>query len=346
VITLLTGAPGAGKTAQLVEWLRTLYKDRPIYSHGLNGLKLAHQPIDASRWHVDLPDGAILVVDEAQDVWRPRGPGHAAPESIKAMETHRHRGVDIFLTTQKPGLIDKNIRELVGRHVHIRDTGWLGRWAYEWPECSENIAWKTCALKRRYNPPKAAFAFYRSASEHTTVQKGRSLMPFITVGLLLLTVALIFGVYRAISSKTEPKAAPVGAAASAASPATDAARAPARPSEKVSPGATSAAGIVAAFKPRIAERPETAPAYDELRKVVVMPRVTGGYCVGGKCKCLHQQGFDAGITDEACRQWMRLPPFDPYRAEPSPQRAAYTGQQGANDGRARPTPVVEPAASL
>ena len=40
MITLLTGAPGAGKTAQLVEWLRTLYADRPLYVHGLNGLKL------------------------------------------------------------------------------------------------------------------------------------------------------------------------------------------------------------------------------------------------------------------------------------------------------------------
>jgi zona occludens toxin len=309
----------------------------------LNGLKLAHHPIDASRWHTDLPDGAILVVDEAQTVWRPRGPGHAAPESIKAMETHRHRGVDIFLTTQKPGLVDKNIRELVGRHVHIRDTGWLGRWAYEWAECSDNIAWKTCALKRRFTVPKAAFDHYTSAVEHTTVQKGRSLMPFITLGLLIVTAALIFGVYRAISSKTEPKASPAAAAASAPAD-TPKSRALISADNKA-PGATlSAAGIVAAFKPRIAERPETAPAYDELRKVVVMPRVTGGYCVGGKCRCLHQQGFDAGITDEACRQWMRLPPFDPYRVEPTAQRAAYTPSQAPNGERGRPAVAIEPAA--
>jgi zona occludens toxin len=112
----------------------------------------------------------------------------------------------------------------------------------------------------------------------------------------------------------------------------------------VQPGYATAAAIVASFKPRIAERPETAPAYDELRKVVVMPRVTGGYCVGGKCRCLHQQGFDAGITDEACRQWMRLPPFDPYRVEPTAQRAAYTPSHGANEGRAKPAVVVDPVA--
>ena len=127
MITLLTGAPGAGKTALLVEWLRTLYTDRPIYVHGLNGLTLDHFEVDGNQWHTELPDGAIVVIAEVQQVWRPRGPGHAPPASVQALETHRHRGIDIFLTTQKPNLLASNVRGLVGRHVHIRDTGWLGR---------------------------------------------------------------------------------------------------------------------------------------------------------------------------------------------------------------------------
>jgi len=205
LITLITGAPGTGKTALLVEWLRTLYADRPIYAHGLNGLKLPHTPIDAARWHLDLPDGAILVVDEVQQVWRPRGPGHAPSDAVKALETHRHRGIDVFVTTQKPNLVDANVRGLVGRHVHLRDTGWLGRHQYEWPEVSENLAWKTCPLKRRYKLPRAAFGLYKSSVEHTTVQKGRSLMPLITGVLVVGACVLAFMVYRAIASHTSPK---------------------------------------------------------------------------------------------------------------------------------------------
>lgn len=215
MITLLTGVPGAGKTATLVEWLRTLYTDRPLYVHGLEGLKLDHTPLDASRWHQDVPDGAIVVIDEVQDVWRPRGPGHAPSDAVKALETHRHRGIDFFVTTQKPNLVDANVRGLVGRHVHIRDTGWLGRWQYEWPECSENIAWKTCAVKKRFKLPKKAFELYKSSSMHTTVQKSRSLMPLIALGLCIAVAVLVLMVYRAISSHTAPKAAAPAPAASA-----------------------------------------------------------------------------------------------------------------------------------
>jgi len=211
VITLLTGNPRSGKTAQLVEWLRTIYKDRPIYMQGLEGLTLPHEKVDATRWHLDVPDGSIIVIDEVQQVWRPRGPGHLPHASIMELETHGHRGIDFFLTTQKPSLVDKNVRELVGRHLHIRDTGWLGRWVYEWPECSENLAWKTCALKRRFKVPKSSFAHYKSASMHSTVEKARSLMPVVTGGLVLLALVLVFLVYRAVSSKVK-KAEPAHAA--------------------------------------------------------------------------------------------------------------------------------------
>lgn len=204
MITLLTGAPGAGKTAQLVEWLRTLYADRPLYVHGLNGLTLEHFPVDGNQWHTELPDGAILVIDEVQQVWRPRGPGHAPPASVQALETHRHRGIDVFLTTQKPNLLDANVRGLVGRHVHIRDTGWLGRWLYEWPECSENLAWKTCAIKRRFKLPKAAFGLYKSASTHSSAAKTKSFMPLITAGLVLAALLLVWLVYRVIARQTAP----------------------------------------------------------------------------------------------------------------------------------------------
>lgn len=322
MITLLTGNPGAGKTAQLVEWLRTIYTDRPLYVQGLEGLSLAHEPVDAARWHLDVPDGSIVVVDEVQNVWRPRGPGHAPHDSVKALETHRHRGVDFFLTTQKPTLVDSNVRALVGRHVHIRDTGWLGRYIYEWPECSENLAWKTCHLKRKFKLPKKAFDLYKSSNLHTTVQKSRSMMPLITGALVLVAMLLVFLVYRTVASKVEAK--PAAQAASAPGPALG--------SNVVrGQGVLSASELRASFVPRLAAQPNSAPAYDDIRKVVAMPRIMGGYCQAKQCHCFIQDGRRAPIDARACYEWLKNPPFDPYYLAPEARdRQDYSKRAAAS----------------
>lgn len=319
MITLITGAPGAGKTALLVEWLRTKYKDRPIYVDGLEGLTLEHQPIDLARWHLDAPDGAIIVGDEAQKTFRPRGPGHAAPLHVTELETHRHRGIDFFLTTQKPNLLDLNVRGLVGRHVHIRDTGWRGRWVYEWPEISETLAWKTCHLKAKYKLPKKAFELYKSASEHTTVGKGKSMMPLITLGLVIAFLGVAFMIFKIMQRHAGGDQ--VTTPTQTVAPASDASRGPLAQRRPL-PEDITGASMVVAFTPRLSEDPATAPAFDHLRHVVNLPRIVGGYCVGARCRCFNNQNLDAGLTQDACRRWLKNPPFDPYnaRAEPSDAR--------------------------
>src|SRR4030067_873930 len=52
---------------------------------------------------------------------------------VAALETHRHGGFDIWLISQHAGLIDANVRKLIGRHIHLRE-GLLGRYLYEWAE--------------------------------------------------------------------------------------------------------------------------------------------------------------------------------------------------------------------
>ncbi len=208
----------------MVDLLIELAKDRELYVHlptarrmGITpfseGLKLPHTAIDAERWHELVPDGAILVIDEVQDLWRPRGPGRTPPPCITELETHGHRGIDIFLTSQKPRLIDQSVRDQVGRHVHIRNTGWLGRWSYEWPECNESLSWKTCVLKKRFRVPKRTFEVYKSANVHSTPEVGKSRLPLVVGGLVLATVALVVMVVRAVSTKTQPKATATAAKA-------------------------------------------------------------------------------------------------------------------------------------
>ena len=311
MITLFTGSPGAGKTAALVDFISKLPGDRPIYSDGLNGLTLPHTPCDADKWHTELPDGAVLVIDEVQRVWRPRGSASKVPDSVAALETHRHRGIDVYMTTQAPALVDSNVRNLVGRHVHIRDTGILGRWWYEWPETSVGMQWKTCVNKRRYKLPKKAFTLYKSASLHVEPVRGIPRVLFVIVFALLAFFFLAYKGYQIVTKASN------GGVAPAAAPI------------QTTPGMHPTGGVVqVGYKPgnpngliddrvdwipRVSNRPESAPAYDALRKVAVMPRVVGGYCQGGECHCVNQQGTDSGLSSHECGQWLKSPPFDPYR---------------------------------
>lgn len=334
MLTLFTGMPGAGKTAQMVYELKKLIEKepgRPIFVDGVRDLKLPHQVIDARTWHTDLPDGALLLIDEVQRIWRPAGPGAKIPDEIAALETHRHRAVDIWMTTQHPRLVHASVRSLVGRHIHLRDTGFLGRWWYEWSEISEGVSWKTCPNKHKHKLPKSIFGEYKSATEH--IKGSRRIPPamFIAAICLVVLAALVFTIGRSIYGKT---------AAPAAAPA-----APQPGSQAVSlPGFTSSAPAVqvpryitdpTAYTPRWSGKPESAPAYDDLVRVKTFPRVVGGFCQGKSCQCITQQGTDAGLSHSQCREWLARVPFDPYR-EP----AAVADRV---DQRAPGAPAVDPS---
>lgn len=324
MITLITGVPGSGKSAALVDLLTQHGVNRPLHVYNVPDLKLSHTELDPLTWHTSVPDGAVIVADEVQRVWPPRGPGAKVPPSVEALQTHRHRGIDVYLVSQSPALVDKAVRALVGRHVHLRDVGILGRVWYEWPECSEQVAWRTAPIKRRYKLPKKVFGLYTSASLHVKPVRGFPRMLLVAaLGVVALGV-LAFKSYQAVVSRTQaPAHAPVSAPGPGGAPSTVAAPvtpAPGAPSGQP-PVYRTAAEIVQAFTPRIASRPETAPAYDHLRLVVRMPRIQGGFCRGDDCRCYLQGGLPAQIPAADCRAWVQAPPFDAYSAPQAPAPA-------------------------
>jgi zona occludens toxin len=312
MLTLITGAPGTGKSAALVSMLSELASDgRQLYVHGIPDLKINHEALaEPHRWPDLVPDGSIIIIDEVQNVWRPRGPGQKVPDHVAALETHRHRGLDFSIITQGPNLVDSNVRALVGRQVHLRDLGILGRWWYEWPECADNCrtAWKNAPIKKRYRLPKAIFGQYKSASIH--VKPVRSVPWMLAVmALALITVAVMSWVaFQAITKRMNPT--PVTPAAVATLPG-----APVPTTAPAQPTFPAFIDDRVAFMPRISTNPETAPAYDALRVVVNMPQVVGGVCFKGRCKCVTQQGTDTLLSHDDCHKWMQSPPFDNYRPQ-------------------------------
>lgn len=337
MITLITGAPGAGKSAALVSLLQQLAKDRTIYAHGIPDLKVPHQTLDKPNdWHTDVPDGSIIVIDEVQNVWRPKGPGQGIPADIQALETHRHRGIDFYIVTQNPRLLHTNVRSLVGRHIHLRDVGFLGRYWYEWPECAENClaSWKQAPLKKRYKLPKAIFGQYKSASVHVKPVRSFPWMLVVAVVALAATVALGLFVANNIKSKVDGSKPQINQA-DKAKPLTPVPSPVAAPAEHQEPPQLAAPDAPKPYDPTIfypqnPRVPESAPAYDHLRVVVAMPRVAGGICGSKGCKCYTEQGNPVAMSSNDCREVIEANTFDPYRvAQRSPERP--------------PAPLPEPA---
>ena len=79
--------------------------------------------------------------------------------------------------------------------------------------------------------------------------------------------------------------------------------------------------------PKLADRPWTAPAYDQLRVVVRMPVVDGAICNAKHgCICFNDaERLD--MSSEACSEWIEGAKFNPYRVPVKPPPAPVQAQQ-------------------
>lgn len=323
MITLITGMPGAGKTLLLVAEFLTeaQQKGRPVIADGIPELVIQHTPAaPVVDWTVKVPDpssqegekllftfpeGSLVVIDECQRVFRPRATTKQVPPEVAAFETHRHQGLDFVLITQHPGLLDANVRRLVGRHLHIRDVGILGRKVYEWPEATDPEKFRNAPIQRSWKLPKNSFALYKSSSLHIKPKRG---IPK-GVAALAVTIPLLLAgggyAWNSIQKKTQSQPVPVAVQQQGQ---------PSVVGGQVAPVVDRAAMLLE-FDPAVPGRPETAPAFDALRVVKNMPVVAGCVQTKARCSCQNQQGLDAGLDDLQCKRWLENPPFDAYREQ-------------------------------
>lgn len=317
MITLVTGTPGAGKTAYVVSILAD-YGNRPIYINGIPGLTVEHfptPPVDewTSKTEVDgtlcdyftgFQEGSLIVLDECQRIYRPRGASSAVPAIVAAFETHRHRGLDFILITQHPNLLDFNVRRLVGKHIHLRPTA-LGRYLHEWPESNDPDVKsnRAASVKRKYKLPKQVFGQYKSAEVHTKNPRRLPISLFVVgIALLSLVAGIVFMKTRvdhnldAKKENLQPQDTaqpwPVAASFNGASE-------PVKLTSFVSP---------------TPGYPEYAPAYDDLRKVTAMPSIVGCVKTKKSCHCYSQQF--SKITDiplSRCDSFLHGGEFNPFK---------------------------------
>jgi len=328
MITLITGGPGTGKTAWLIDQLIELRKKEPqklLFIHGIRNLTgIAHEKIycnsqlcDICRasdipqdskfvenWQEWRESDSLIVVDEVQRIWRPRTGGSIPHVSVSTLETHRHYGLDFWLISQGPHLFDNFIRLLVGRHVHLV-ARWSGRTQYEWPECKQDVQSRGDAVVRPYSLPKHVFSMYHSAEVHTKQEKRKPLSFYAMIIAIILAIISITYFANRINNKIHPVAQidqseGVGAGMPAPAP----------------------VGLINVsmvdfpdYRPKIEGVPASAPAYKHLIKVTSVPLLMGCVSTPDWCRCYTNQGTPYPATKLFCGEYIAGHVYNPYRTE-------------------------------
>lgn len=329
MITLITGTPGAGKTLLTIYHVKKDIEEenkkrrekglpeRVIYQNGIKELTLDWQSLDdAKSWH-KLPVGSVIVIDECQTEFRPRGLGQNVPDYIAAFETHRHQGHDVFLITQHPMLLDQNIRRLVGKHWHvIRKFGLPVATIHEWSSTHEltqrNLAQ---AVKRDMKYPKEVFGYYKSAEEHThksNVPKRVWFMlaaPFLVGALAYMAYGSLSTVGSSGMDELKKSAEVQGSASGVGSAAPGAAVARQVPSVS----SDTVDDYIKGYTPRLAGMAWTAPVYDDVTQPLEAPYPVA--CVQSKrgCRCYDQQNNRLAVSSGFCEDFLEYGMFVPWK---------------------------------
>lgn len=326
MIRLFTGLPGAGKTAHFVAVaLEYIQQGRAVFVANLNGMAIPGAEFldDPTKWP-DLPDGSVVMVDEAQKFWRGGRSSEPTPEILE-LETHRHRGFDFVLTTQHPSYLNTNLRRLVGEHVHhVRRTKAMAQ-TWKWDRVHDDPLGNSdqeCADGGIYKYDPQVFGMYTSTVMDTHKPKLSWRMRFLIAGGLLVLGAIIFGpgMLKRMTLK-------MGADASAKVTGEGAPAEPGHRSGTLPPAATPKEWLMRQL-PRVEMAPWSAPVFDD-RKAMSEPEL---YCMSSEAgidaqgdhvaateTCITEQGTPARVTKYYARMLARYgPSYNPYKKPAQP----------------------------
>lgn len=291
MITLITGVPGAGKTVKAVMMVRDAAQSRPVYVAGITGLRVegVHEATKDMLTDLDkLPDGALLVVDEAQTYY---GQQTTATEQ---MQTHRHRGLDIVLVTQGYQLLHRSIKPLIGAHYHYLLTPLGERRELYWdrqanPNSTRDVA---AAQRKVFELPRDIFELYSSATVGLGVRRAKKTKAkmYLLGALVLLCVAIGATIWAA-SSLWESASGEDAATKETAEVITAASAVPsALPASPPSgpPVASEAASTAAPVK--------ALPEVDKLHANALCVASSGG------CNCYTRNGLRLDVAGKLCRK--------------------------------------------
>ncbi|MFT0141131.1 zonular occludens toxin domain-containing protein [Alcanivoracaceae bacterium MT1] len=302
---LITGKPGSSKTSHAIDFVlhdkafavEGSKTRRPVYYRGIRDLTLDwHELTDSEteNWPEHVPDGAVLVVDEAQEIWPVRPSSKSVPRGVAALETHRHHGWDVIFISLDPSLLDANARKICNEQFHYsRPFGapfiieYHSGSGYVNPASRTDLA--SCVQKKK-RLPKRVWGLYKSAEVHTHKFRPPKLLYLVLAGSALA----VFLIYRFFSNYgvTDDTSVITGEASTVEHvPAT---RGRTGIVNGVGRYEVAAASWSETMTPEVPGLPYTAPLYNDIaRQPTTAPVVHG--CMAfendqSDCRCYTQQG--------------------------------------------------------
>lgn len=339
MITLFTGLPGNGKTLFALWYIKSKAEkeNRKVFYYNVKELALPWELFDPMKW-MDLPFGSIILIDECQEVFPKKPNGSKLPDYYEELAKHRHKGMDIFLITQHPTLLDNFVRKLVGQHFHsVRKFGLERSTIYEWSatvDSPEKPSSHKNAVTLKFKFPKDAYTWYKSAEVHTVK---KSIPIKLILACLFIVAVPILGYWKMSEYQNRGKLMKEQVAVGL--PATPGGASYGPGGAKVSFDPLLDAKLyVQAATPRVVGLPHTAPKYDELTKPVRVPvpamcvqigSVSSRQSTAVRCKCYSQQGTPMDVGLNMCVEFARngyFQDFDPDKEQQAQQRT-QTGVQ-------------------
>lgn len=195
---------------------------------------------------------------------------------------------------------------------------------YEFFRCEEslNAAAFTSVVGSQYRPPKEAFKYYKSASQHIKFKKKLHpvfiMIPIGIVFMFYLGVPLFSKWFGLSDNQSQKQKSEQQHAKIEEQDVLNVVQPPTLPQQsKFQEAAASVPEFSEAYyRPRVEGMPETAPIYDGIRSVNRMESVAA--CIKGRkgCDCYTDFGTKVSIKPETCRDWAENGlPFNPYRRE-------------------------------
>lgn len=349
MIYLITGTPGTGKTSMALSWVLDnkfdLFRDtngnlRPIFAVNIPNINKKVLPINdlsaeeflAKPLHDNFEVGSVIFVDEASEIYPNRSAASKLPAHVDGLNKLRHYGLTLILITQSPQMIDPFVRNLVGKHVHI-ERKQLGSKMYEWNTCQTSFSATTFgnAYSQVYKPDKRTFDLYKSSSKHIEFKKSISWYFYALPILPVIVVGLYWLAYQKLDEQAGQPASTEQVVQTQQHPTT----APDEQSMLVKYGgmtktATEQRNMSAAdFVPTVADRPESAPIYNDVRRVVDMPDIAMCVSSANSCNCYTHQGtLLDDISDSGCRKRALNREFNPYKPRDTSRQDVVTSASG------------------